>query len=288
VDILKSAFIVFLPLLFSFISQRFNIFILAYNITNSEFSIYDITLFLVQIISLPIFIFNIIILPISSKYFQNNKDGKKKVKFLYQIIIKIGLLYMIPLSILLFSVADYIILNFFPIEYLPSAFYLKHYLIYLNISMVGVVGANLLYASNQSKTVLKLLLTTSSVILVFSFLLIPIFKTLAAIYSMIIPYSIYLIASILIVKKRNNIKLDYRFYLSIFKFIISGIISILIVFMLKNIIGLELINIFHLIIFTGFYFTLFLLFSFMLKSLHLKDFIKVFNEVKNIFKFSRN
>jgi len=283
VYILKSAFIVFLPLLFSFLSQRFNIFILAYTISNYEYAIYDLTLFLIQIISLPIFIFNVIIIPLASKYYQYHEKGKKEINKLYQIIIKIGLFYMIPLTILLYFIADYIIMIFFPLEYLTSAFYVKHYLIYLNITIVGVVGANFLYASDQAKMVLRLLSVTSLTILILSFVLIPIFKTLAAIYAIIVPYSIYLITSVLIVKKKNNIRLKKDFYLFIFKLLVSSILSILTIIIINFIFGLNLSYLIHLALFISLYYLFFLTFSILLRVIRLNQITKIFKVIKDYF-----
>lgn len=201
-DILKSASIAFLSLLFLYISQYFNVFILAYYIPKSEFSIYNVTLNFIQVISISIFIFDIIILPIVSKYFQEEGKKQESISYFFQIIFKISLLFMIPITILIYFIGENIIYIFFPLEYLPSALYLKHYLIYLNISGIGVVGANFLYATNQSKIVFKLIALSSIAVLILSFILIPIYYVYGAIYAIIIPNSIYLITTVIIVKKK--------------------------------------------------------------------------------------
>lgn len=279
-NIIKLSFIVFLPLFFSYICQRFNVFILALYVSNSEFSIYNIALLSVDIISIPVIVFNLIILPIVSKYIQIKDPKENKVQQLYNLFLKIGLLYMIPITILFYFISDYYVMILFPPEYIPSSSYLRCYLIYLNIRIIGVVGPNFLYAANQVKTILKLSGITAINILILSLILIPIFNSYGAIISIIIPQSIYLIYTVYIVKKREKIKLDSNLISSILKFIISGVISIFLFNFFTILLNVVLNNFFYLSIFCMLFGISFLGLIFLMKAVDMNTIKNLITEIK--------
>lgn len=284
-EILKSAFIVFLPLLFSYISQKFNIFILAYYISSSELSIYYIACRFVDLISLPVMILNLVILPIASKYMQNQKDKNYKITRLFNIFLKMGLFYMIPATILTFFLSDFFIMILFPLEYIVSSSYVRIFLFYLNIRIIGVVGPNFLYAENQIKTVFKLTAVTAISILLLSLVTIPFLYSYAAIFSIILPQSIYLIYSVFLVKKRNKVKLDSNLLSTLSKFIGSGLLSLIITYVIHIILKFNLSNFIQLAIFCSIFVILYLLLTFIMKAIDskiLKSFLKETKESFNL------
>lgn len=274
-----STLMIFFPLLFSYLSQRFNIFILAYYITPLEFSIYNVTLLLIDIVALPIIIFNIVILPMVSRYMQN--FSKDKINNSFNFFLNIGLLYMIPVSVMFFFLSDMIIVVFFPIEYLPSSAYVRTFLIYTILRMIGIVGPNFLYANNQLKTILKLTGITAMIILILSFILIPILYIYGAILSIIIPQSIYLIYSVFLVKRRNLIKLNRKLILSILKYLASSLLSLIITQFLSVVLKVNLFDLRGLVLFSLLYLISFLIFVFIMKAVDvnlIKFFISEFKE----------
>jgi len=144
--------------------------------------------------------------------------------------------------------------------------------------MIDVAGGHFLWASNESKLVFKLYTITAIFTITLSLILIPLYYTFGALISIMIPHSIYTIYSIVLVKRRNNIKFDSRMSFSIFKYLISALTVFLLLFIPNLFFTFNLYNIVILILFSGIYFSIFFILILLLRAVtitEIKDFINI-------------
>lgn len=269
--IIKFSILVFIPALFLFLYTKFNQFILAFYVNPAEFAFFAITLTIIDGLSLPIIILSRTSFPYVSTYITKDNKERKMVALIYNTLLKFGLFITIPMSIYFFFFSNNFIFLIFQNEYLTVSNYLKFYIFYLNIKMVGVVGANFLYAADRPNIVFKLTGITAIVSSIMSFLLIPLLFAYGAIISVIVPHSIYIIYTILLVKKQNSIVLDSQFSTSILKFIISAVIPILIFLGINHFFILNFNNLMVYLLFTGIYFCTFFILVVITKAISLEE-----------------
>ncbi|MFX1396096.1 MAG: oligosaccharide flippase family protein [Promethearchaeota archaeon] len=268
--ILKFSIYVFIPGLFLFVYTKFNQFLLAFYTTPDDFSFYSITLVLIEGFSLPILILSRATFPYVTNYSENDKDNSN-ISLMYNFLIKYGLLISIPISVCFFYFSDNLIILIFTSKYLPASNYLKVYIFYLNIKMLGLNGANFLYASNKSKMVFKLTGITALVSFIMSIILIPFFYSYGAIFSVIIPHIVYIIYTILHVKKDNNIVLKSHIFITILKYLLSSIISLILVNILIMIFRLDLMNVINYLLIIILYYTSFFVLIIIIKGISIKE-----------------
>jgi len=285
--ILKFSTFIFLYILLQNIITQSNQFILAAFVIPSELAYYTIVLWMMTSLSVPAIIFSRFILPYVSHYIRKEGEERKKVDTMYNIIFKYGLLITIPVSFYFTYFSDFVIALIFEPSYYPISTYLKLFIFYLNINMIDVAGSHFLWASDEPKLVYKLYMITSIFTITLSLILIPFYYTFGAIIAIMITQSTYVIYSIRLVKRKNNIKLDPKLISSILKYIISAIIVISFIFLLNLNVYFNLYNIFTLMVFSGIYFGMFLIIILLFRAIsipEIKDFINIFKNL--IFKNS--
>ncbi|MFX1311071.1 MAG: oligosaccharide flippase family protein [Promethearchaeota archaeon] len=286
-ELFKFSILVFIPGLFTYLYFKFNQFLLAFYIDPSGIAFYSLTLTILDAFSLPILAISTTIFPYISKYLDNQDKFKKNIDLIYNFIFKYGLLITIPLTLFIFAYSDRFILLFFSSEYLLVSNFLKFYILYLNIKIIGIAGANFLYAANRPMTVFKLTGLNALITLILSSLLIPIYYSYGAILSIIIPHSIYTIFTITLVKKEFEIEFYYRVTTSIFKFILSAIISLIVVMILdiqvfNNIGGISNLQFFFYIVII--YFGTFLLLILLLQAIKTNEIKFLYVNIRYLFK----
>ena len=288
---LKSFFnfsiIVFFPGLFAYAYQRFNFFIIGIYVSASGIAIYGTTLLIVDILSIPILVLSVVILPTISKYMNIKDIGQKNTEYLFNFVIKYGLLMMIPFVTISWLLVDNGILSILGEDYSAIIHYIKPFLIYLNIKIVGVAGVNFLYAANQPKTALKLTGITACVSVISSYLFIPYFLIDAAIYSIVIPHSVYILLTLSIVKRRNKIIIPRATIFFIIKIIISTILSYFLTIMIFSLFLKNMEQIISIILLFLVFGTLFILFTIFFKIINKKMIEFMIFGIKRIFSTQR-
>jgi len=280
-DILKFSFFVFLPLLFQFLIINFNQFILAYYISPRELAYYLITLKIILFLSMPIFIIYRIIFPYLVNFFKNKEV--EKVQLVYNAIFKYGFLIMVPTCVYVFFTADYLIVLIFGPLYSPLSIYLRIYMIYLLLKLIDLTGETFLLASNKPKTVLKLSAITAFFTLILSLLLIPRYEVYGAIISIIGPHSIYILYSNRLVKKQNNLFLNKKILFSMFKYILSSILSLCIIFIFVVPFSINLNNSIFMVTLTALYIFLYFIFILIFKAIRINEVKEIVRIVKTSF-----
>ena len=285
--LLKFSVFIFLYVFFQNVITYSNQFILA-AFDNSEIAYYTIVQWMIVSFSIPAIIFSRFILPYVSHYIHDNEE-RGKIQTIYNLIFKYGLLLTIPISFYFLFFSDPLIALMFEPSYAPVADYLKLYIFFLNINIIDVAGGYFLWASNEPKLVYKLYAIASVFTVTLSFILIPIFYTVGAILSIIIPNSIYTIYSTILVKKKNKINFDSNMLSTILKYIISAAFVLVFIYLLNLFFQFNLTNILILLVFSGFYFGMFLIIILLLKAItfkEIKDFIALLKNL--IFKNSNS
>lgn len=280
--LLKFSVFIFFYVFFQNIITNSNQFILAFFIEPDELAYYTILLWIMTSLSILAIIFSRFVLPYVSHYFQIEGEERKNVDRIYNLIFKYGLLITIPVSFYIFYFSDYLIVIIFSSGYYPISAYLKFFVFYLNILMIDIAGGHFLWASNEPKLVYKLYGTTLISTIIMSLILIPIYHTYGALLSFVIPHTIYVIYSIILVKRKNAINLESNLILTLLKYVLSAVILIICFNLISLIIKLDFTNLIILFIFTGIYFGSFLILNVFLKAIRIAD----IKEFINIFKRS--
>ncbi|MFX1454509.1 MAG: oligosaccharide flippase family protein [Promethearchaeota archaeon] len=277
-NLLKFSVFIFLYVFLQNVITNSNQFILAAFVTPVEIAYYTIVLWMMISLSVPAIIFSRFILPYVSHYIQKEGEERKKIDTMYNLIFKYGLLITIPISFYFLYFSDYLIALIFDPSYHPVSNYLKLYIFFLNINIIDVAGGHFLWASNEPKLVYKLYTATSIFTITLSFILIPLYYTLGALISIMIPHSIYTVYSIILVKKKNDIHFDSKMGISILKYIISASAGIILLFISNVLFSFDLNNVVFLISFSGIYFGIFIIIILLLRAVtitEIKDFINV-------------
>ena len=277
-NLLKFSVFIFVYVLLQNIVTNSNQFILARFVTTGEIAYYTIVLWMVVSLSIPAIIFSRFLLPYVSHYIQNEGEERTKIDPIYNFIFKYGLLITIPISFYFLFFSDFLIAFIFDPSYYPVSNYLKLYVFFININIIDVAGGHFLWASDEPKLVFKLYTVTAILTITLSLILIPLYYTFGALISVMIPHSIYTIYSIVLVKRKNNIKFDSHMTSSIFKYIISALTVFLLLFISNLFFTFNLYNIVFLIAFSGIYFGIFVIIILLLRAVtiaEIKDFILV-------------
>ncbi|MFW9823799.1 MAG: oligosaccharide flippase family protein [Candidatus Thorarchaeota archaeon] len=277
-NLLKFSVFIFLYVFLQNVITNSNQFILAAFVTPVEIAYYTIVLWMMISLSIPSIIFSRFILPYVSHYIQETGEERKKIDTMYNLIFKYGLLITIPVSFYFLFFSDYLITLIFDPSYHPVSNYLKLYIFFLNINIIDVAGGHFLWASNEPKLVYKLYTVTSIGTITLSLILIPLYFTVGALISIMIPHSIYTIYSIILVKKKNDIQFDSKIGISILKYIVSASAGIFLLFISNLLFSFDLNNIVFLVAFSGIYFSIFIIIILLLKAVtitEIKDFINV-------------
>ncbi|MFX0005714.1 MAG: oligosaccharide flippase family protein [Promethearchaeota archaeon] len=287
--LLKFSIFIFLYVFFQNVITYSNQFILA-AYDDSEIAYYTIVQWMIVSFSIPAIIFSRFILPYVSHYIQKDvPEERGKIQTIYNLIFKYGLLLTIPISFYFLFFSDPLIALMFAPSYAPVADYLKLYIFFLNINIIDVAGGYFLWASNEPKLVYKLYAIASVFTITLSFILIPIFYTVGAILSIMIPNSIYTIYSTILVKKKNKINFDSNMLPTIFKYVISAASVLVFIYLINLFFQFNLTNVLILLVFSGFYFGIFLIVILLLKAVtfkEIKDFIALLRSL--IFKNSNS
>lgn len=277
-NLLAYSFFIFLFLLLQYLITNFNQFILAYYISRSELAYYFITLMFIHILCLPIFVIIRLSFPYISHHIQNLKQ-KNILSIIYNSIFQYGFLIIIPITFYILYFSEFIVILVFGTEYYPVSIYLKVYIFYLFIKMLIVTGEIFLLASDESKKVFKLSALTAISTIILSFLLIPIYYIYGAIFAVIIPYSLYVIYTNIIVKKKNKLKLHSKTILTLIKCLIISFISLFIIALIVLLLKVNLreirLLIFFSLLFFGLFFSQAIIFKVMILN-EIKDFIHFF------------
>lgn len=277
-NLLKFSVFIFIFVFLQNVITNSNQFILAAFVTSSEIAYYTIVLWMLVSLSIPAIIFSRFLLPYVSHYIQKEGEERNKIDTIYNFIFKYGLLITIPLSFYFLFFSDFLIALIFEPSYYPISNYLKLYIFFLNINMIDVAGGHFLWASNEPKLVFKLYTVTSVFTITLSLILIPLYYTWGALISVMIPHSIYTIYSIVLVKRKNNIKFNSHMISSILKYIISAFTVFLLLFISNLFFTFNLYNLVILIAFSGIYFSIFFIIILLLRAVtiaEIKDFINV-------------
>lgn len=279
-NILRFSVFIFLYVFFQNLVTNSNQFILALFIQPDELAYYTIVIWIMTSLSIPALIFSRFVLPHVSHYIQEEEGAEKKnVELIFNMVFKYGLFITIPVSFCIFYFSDFIVIIIFNPSYYPISTYLKFFIFYLNITMIDVGGGHFLWASNEPKLVYKLYGITLILTIILSLLLIPVYLIYGAIISIIIPHTIYVLYSIVLVKKRNNITFEPKLPSTLVKYIFSGMILIICIGIISVFIKLDFSNIIILGFIVILYFGSFLMLNILFKAIRIseiKDFINTF------------
>lgn len=275
INIFKFSIYIFLPEFLLFIITNFNQFILASFVSENIFSQFSLTLTIIQALSLPVMIFGKFVYPYASYFMERNKQ---KIRKLFNDVFYYGLLLMIPLTMYVFCFADSLILSIFGSEYINAITYSRIFVFYLNFKMLDVVGGHFLWAAGKVNIVFKLYFVSAISTLILSLILIPIYFSYGAIISIIIPHIFYIIYTLVLVKRVNEIKLVRKIKIQIFKILLTSTISLLISEIFRITMEQFFLEIINLIISSTIYLFLYILLNIITKTFSLKDIKKlVFN-----------
>jgi len=156
-------------------------------------------------------------------------------------------------------------------------------MIYLLLKLIDLTGETFLLASNKPKTVLKLSAITAFFTLILSLLLIPRYEVYGAIISIIGPHSMYILYSNRLVKKQNNLFLNKKILFSMFKYILSSILSLCIIFIFVVPFSINLNNSIFMVTLTALYIFLYFIFILIFKAIRINEVKEIVRIVKTSF-----
>ena len=181
-----------------------------------------------KIIKIPIALFSAltpVLMPKISKNFKSNDFSK--INILITSSITFSVLFSIPIICLIIVFSDYIILIFSNEKFLDAAIYLQILSpLILIISLGNIIVMQFMMSISKEKELVSIFLITALSSIILTFILVPKFKALGTVLTLLIVECIVLILAILKSKKYfHKLQLDFKLFLS--AFIISMILSFL-------------------------------------------------------------